>query len=138
MTKQERKERVEKFLRGPGVFPRGFASHPENGLARRALTDVLLRLPANLFEKVEQGTSFLFDSRRAKMAACSAEGVGNLVIIFARGLKSHSETGLSGLLIHELAHGFLTNGHPEHAADDLAKRWGFADLVAARKREGGA
>jgi len=128
---------IDRFIHGPSVFPSGFLSHPANRAFRRALASVLVQLPADIYAEVERETIFLFDSRRAKMAACSIAGGGKVIVIFERGLKTYSELGLSGLLVHEIAHGFLENGHAEGAADELARQWGFGCDIDARNSGGG-
>jgi hypothetical protein len=130
MAPGDRLARVQAFIQ-EATWPRGYVTHPARRSLYRAIADVLLRLPAEIFERVEAETSIVFED--SKMGACSLRG-GNVIVIFEKGLMG-SEIFLKGLIAHELAHNAIGIDHEEADADRLALSWGF-DEVRELGREG--
>lgn len=113
--------------------------HPNLDRFVKALEEVLYRLPDDYFDRVYDGVHFVVDV--GIMRAVNVPGVADRsdhdhVVIFFMAF-SLSDKGLIGLIAHELAHSFVVEydyAENEKAADDLVRRWGFADELAELRR----
>jgi hypothetical protein len=114
-----------------------------------ALQEVLAKLPENEFEWVESNLQIVLDDPATDLLAvnvpppdrATAEGsAGVCTVVFLRSSWKLSETALTGLVAHELAHSFVSGrdyAKDEQLTNEKARSWGFADelqVLAEEKR----
>ncbi len=130
-----REEDVEYFLTGDHVWPPIVQCNIEHPVMK-ALREVLLRLPNDIFDEVDERIQFIVqeDSMLAvnvsyRQPIENANFRLDTIVVYKRSFE-YPHSALVGLVAHEIAHSFVDDKEykiNEEMTDKRAIEWGFKD-----------